>query len=46
MVDHNFAWKDVAAKRGDDVVLNIEHRIDEYKDYRLIEPQEDLKWSE
>ncbi len=45
-ISHNFAWTDVVEKRGEDVVASANRKIDSYKDYRLIEKQEEPEWEE
>jgi hypothetical protein len=39
-ISHNFAWKDTAAKRGNNIVESINRKIDSDKDYLVIKKKE------
>jgi hypothetical protein len=45
-ISHNFGWTDVVAKRGEEVVLSINQKIDSYNDYRVIVRLEEPEWEE
>jgi len=43
---HNFDWSDVVSKRDDETVSNINRKIDNYHDYRIIVEKEERPWAE